>query len=60
MTVASEAVFLLDVDNTLLDNDSIVADLGLRLAGISVDRIGELINYDIRVLMGAAEAGSAA
>ena len=29
-------------------------------AGISVDRIGELINYDIRVLMGAAEAGSAA
>ncbi|MGA7949552.1 MAG: HAD family hydrolase [Thiobacillaceae bacterium] len=29
-------------------------------AGISVDRIGELINYDIRALIGAAEAGSAA
>ena len=28
--------------------------------GISVDRIGELINYDIRALIGAAEAGSAA
>ena len=32
MTAASEAVFLLDVDNALLDNDSIVADPGDHLA----------------------------
>ena len=32
MTMASEAVFLLDVDNTLLDNDRIVADLSDHLA----------------------------
>ena len=37
MTAANEAVFLLDVDNTLLDNDSIVADLGDHLA----DEFGE-------------------
>ena len=28
MTAANEVEFLLDVDNTLLDNDGIVADLG--------------------------------
>lgn len=28
MTTANEVVFLLDVDNTLLDNDCIIADLG--------------------------------
>ncbi|BBP03875.1 hypothetical protein TPL01_04340 [Sulfuriferula plumbiphila] len=32
MTAANEVVFLLDVDNTLLDNDRIVADLGSHLA----------------------------
>lgn len=32
MTVASNVVFLLDVDNTLLDNDHIVADLSAHLA----------------------------
>lgn len=32
MTVANELVFLLDVDNTLLDNDRIVADLSEHLA----------------------------
>ena len=32
MTVANELVFLLDVDNTLLDNDRIVADLSAHLA----------------------------
>ncbi|MGA9033843.1 MAG: HAD family hydrolase, partial [Sulfuricaulis sp.] len=32
MTASSEVVFLLDVDNTLLDNDRIVADLGGHLA----------------------------
>lgn len=32
MTASSEVVFLLDVDNTLLDNDRIVADLGEHLA----------------------------
>ena len=31
MTVANELVFLLDVDNTLLDNDRIVADLSAHL-----------------------------
>ncbi len=32
MTVSNELVFLLDVDNTLLDNDRIVADLSEHLA----------------------------
>lgn len=32
MTTSSEVVFLLDVDNTLLDNDRIIADLGGHLA----------------------------
>ncbi len=32
MTVVHEVVFLLDVDNTLLDNDRIIADLGEHLA----------------------------
>jgi FMN phosphatase YigB (HAD superfamily) len=32
MTAANKAVFLLDVDNTLLDNDRIAADLGEHLA----------------------------
>jgi len=32
MTAANEVVFLLDIDNTLLDNDRIVADLGDHLA----------------------------
>ncbi len=32
MTPPSEVVFLFDVDNTLLDNDRIVADLGDHLA----------------------------
>jgi len=32
MTAANEVVFLLDIDNTLLDNDRIVADLGAHLA----------------------------
>ncbi len=31
MLSASEVVFLLDVDNTLLDNDRFGADLGTRL-----------------------------
>lgn len=31
MTVANELVFLLDVDNTLLDNDRIIADLSEHL-----------------------------
>ncbi len=32
MTIANEVVFLLDVDNTLLDNDRIIADLSEHLA----------------------------
>ena len=32
MTMANEVVFLLDVDNTLLDNDRIIADLSEHLA----------------------------
>jgi FMN phosphatase YigB (HAD superfamily) len=32
MTAANEVVFLLDIDNTLLDNDRIIADLGDHLA----------------------------
>jgi FMN phosphatase YigB (HAD superfamily) len=33
MTAANDVAFLLDVDNTLLDNDRIAADLGAHLAG---------------------------
>jgi hypothetical protein len=31
--VRSDAVFLLDVDNTLLDNDQVLADLRGRIEG---------------------------
>ena len=31
MTAPQDIVFLLDVDNTLLDNDQIIADLRLHL-----------------------------
>lgn len=37
MTAANELVFLLDVDNTLLDNDRIVADLSEHLAQVFGD-----------------------
>ena len=33
MTAADEVFFFLDVDNTLLDNDCIVADLNVHLEG---------------------------
>ena len=33
MTAAAEVVFLLDVDNTLLDNDRVIADMRVHLAG---------------------------
>lgn len=32
MTAANEVVFLLEIDNTLLDNDSIIVNLGDHLA----------------------------
>ena len=37
MTAANDVVFLLDIDNTLLDNDHIVADLSAHLAQVFGD-----------------------
>jgi hypothetical protein len=44
----SEVVFLLDEDNTLLDNDRIAADL-------AIEHIGDLLGYDWSVLPSATE-----
>jgi hypothetical protein len=57
MTLANEVVFLLDVDNTRLDNDRIVAIAAYSPADITVERIGELVNYDLPALLGVFEAG---
>jgi FMN phosphatase YigB (HAD superfamily) len=58
MTAANEVVFLLDVDNTLLDNDRIVADLGGHLArefgDESRDRYWEIFEA-LRVELGYAD-----
>ncbi|MGR9108094.1 MAG: HAD family hydrolase [Gammaproteobacteria bacterium] len=58
MTAASEMVFLLDVDNTLLDNDRIVADLSNHLAhefGVrSRDRYWKIFEA-LRVELGYAD-----
>jgi FMN phosphatase YigB (HAD superfamily) len=58
MTTANEVVFLLDVDNTLLDNDRIVADLGDHLAhefgNESRDRYWEIFEA-LRVELGYAD-----
>ena len=58
MTTASEMVFLLDVDNTLLDNDRIVADLNKHLAhefGVqSRDRYWKIFEA-LRVELGYAD-----
>jgi FMN phosphatase YigB (HAD superfamily) len=58
MTAADEVVFLLDVDNTLLDNDRIVADLRSHLAhefgGRSGDRYWEIFEA-LRVELGYAD-----
>lgn len=58
MTMASEVVFLLDVDNTLLDNDRIVADLSDHLAhefgDESRDRYWEIFEA-LRVELGYAD-----
>ena len=51
MLSAGEVVFLLDVDNTLLDNDRFGADLGVRLqqvfASISVIDIGPFRMFNV-------------
>jgi FMN phosphatase YigB (HAD superfamily) len=58
MTAANEVVFLLDVDNTLLDNDRIVADLGDHLArefgGENRDRYWTIFEA-LRVELGYAD-----
>ncbi|CAG9932053.1 hypothetical protein [Candidatus Nitrotoga arctica] len=58
MTLVSEVVFLLDVDNTLLDNDCIVADLSDHLAhefgDESRDRYWEIFEA-LRVELGYAD-----
>ena len=58
MTASNEVVFLLDVDNTLLDNDRIVADLGDHLArefgDESRDRYWEIFEA-LRVELGYAD-----
>jgi hypothetical protein len=40
MSTATETVFLLDVDNTLLDNDGVITDLSQHLEQDSATRIG--------------------
>lgn len=58
MTAANKVVFLLDVDNTLLDNDRIVADRGDHLAhefgDESRDRYWEIFDA-LRVELGYAD-----
>jgi hypothetical protein len=58
MTAPDQIVFLLDVDNTLLDNDRIVADLGDHLAhefgDESRDRYWEIFEA-LRVELGYAD-----
>lgn len=58
MTAVNEVVFLLDVDNTLLDNDRIIADLGDHLAhefgDESRDRYWEIFEA-LRVELGYAD-----
>ncbi|MGZ9127456.1 MAG: HAD family hydrolase [Candidatus Binatia bacterium] len=58
MTATSEVVFLLDIDNTLLDNDRIVADLGDHLAHEfgeeSRDRYWEIFEA-LRIELGYAD-----
>jgi FMN phosphatase YigB (HAD superfamily) len=58
MTATDEVVFLLDVDNTLLDNDRIVADLRSHLAHEFGDRSGDRyweIFEALRVELGYAD-----
>ena len=58
MTAANEVVFLLDIDNTLLDNDRIIADLGDHLAHEfgeeSRDRYWEIFEA-LRIELGYAD-----
>ena len=58
MTTENEVVFLLDVDNTLLDNDRIIADLNEHLAqefgAASRDRYWEIFEA-LRVELGCAD-----
>lgn len=58
MTAANEAVFLLDVDNTLPDNDCIIADLDdhlvLEFGDESRDRYWEIFAA-LRVELGYAD-----
>jgi hypothetical protein len=59
MTSANEVEFLLEVDNTLLDNDRIVAITAYPPADITAERIGGRVNYDLPALLGVFEAGHA-
>ncbi len=52
-------VFLFDVDNTLLDNDRVSADLKRYLTcahgpDVTIDRIADLATYDMPALVDAA------
>jgi hypothetical protein len=55
VTARHRVVFLVDVDNTLIDNDHITADLKRHLEReIGRERIGDLLGYDLATLLAAA------
>ena len=53
MTARHDVVFLLEVDNTLLDNNRVIADLQSHLE--RERRIGDLLDADIRSLFSHQE-----
>jgi FMN phosphatase YigB (HAD superfamily) len=58
MATRTDVVFLLDVDNTLLDNDAVIADLRLHLAdryGLACERRYWEIFEEIRTELGYAD-----
>jgi beta-phosphoglucomutase-like phosphatase (HAD superfamily) len=65
VTPPAPVVFLLDVDNTLLDNDRIIADLKRHLAqafradtpaDVTIECLGDLLRYDLPALCRARGA----
>jgi hypothetical protein len=59
----AQVVFLLDVDNTLLDNDRLAADLGARLeqgSGTAGRDRGERIDFDLSHFPAVAPVRAAA
>lgn len=55
MTMANEVVFLLDVDNTLLDNDRIIADLSeLLRSRLALRAVIDIGKYSRRCVLNSA------